>query len=377
MEARHNARPQDGGPEEIHALLAADGAAADADDMGAFWEEHLRAGLLLYTAATGLAALYLLLTPDGPHRVVEWVMVAVSSVATATVVVLPRKALVASPHRIVFFVAWSAFSCAFTSLVAALDGGLGSPLALFVFLPIVYASLAYPVRAVLSIGAVGAVAATAAALASGDTFAHTEVFVGTIAMVTLLCGSVTRARRAQVVTRRRLTEQLVDLATHDGLTGCLNHRTFYDAVEAELARAIRHHHAISLLVVDVDGFKAINDQFGHLAGDDVLRRIGAELMATARATDVVGRIGGDEFAILLIETDRAATQVAATRLAEAVAHIEAPTPIHISVGMAHLDHPTAEDTARRLVALADARLYERKHLVSRDQRPAPRGHPVR
>ena len=329
-----------------------------------FWLRHLRAGLLLFAGATFLAAAYLLGTPDGPHRGLEWLMVAASLVATGVVVALPRKAIVRSTRRMVFFVTWSAFSCSFVSVAAALDDGLRSPLALFVFMPIVYASLAYPVPAVVGIGAIGAASAAGAAIAAGDTLARSVVFVGTIGMVTLLCASVTRARREQQAARQHLTARLVELATRDGLTGCLNHRSFYGAVEDELARAARHGHDVSLLVIDVDAFKSINDTLGHVAGDEVLRGIGAVLTAAGRSTDVVGRIGGDEFAVLLVETDRARADAAADRLVEAVSHMAGPVPVSVTVGVAHIAHPTLEDTPQRIVALADARLYERKHLLS-------------
>lgn len=348
--------------DRIDALLAQDGAADEGSED--FWMQHLRSGLLLFAAAAVLAAVYLYRTPDGDHRTVEWGMVAVSLVATGVVVALPRRAIVRSPRRMVFFVTWSAFSAIFAGSVAAIDGGLRSPLAAFVLVPITYASLAYPAPAVVGIGAVGAASATVAAVTGGNTFAEAVVFVGVIAMVTLLCATVTRARRAQQAARRELTDRLVQMATRDGLTGCLNHRTFYDALEAELARAVRYELGISLLVIDVDDFKAINDTLGHLAGDDVLRGIGAALMAAGRVTDVVGRIGGDEFAVLLLGTDQAQADAAAERLIEAVAQMVLPLPVPrtvaITVGVAHLDSPSVDDTPRQIVALADAHLYGRK-----------------
>jgi diguanylate cyclase (GGDEF)-like protein len=347
--------------ERIDALLARDGTDEGSED---FWVEHLRSGLMLFTAATVLAAVYLWRTPDGAHRTLEWGMVVVSIVATGIVVSLPRSAIIRSPRRLVFFVTWSAFSCVFAATVAAFDGGLRSPLAAFVLIPIVYASLAYPARAVVGIGFVGAVSASVAALSQDSTLAETLVFVGVIAMVTLLCASVTRSRRAQQAARRELTERLVEMATRDGLTGCLNHRTFYDALEVELARAVRYELGISLLVIDVDDFKSINDTLGHLAGDEVLRGIGTALMTAGRVTDLVGRIGGDEFAVLLLGTDQAQADAAAKRLIDAVAEMVLPLPVPrtvaITVGVAHLDRPSVDDTPRQIVALADAQLYGRK-----------------
>lgn len=324
-----------------------------------FWLRHLQDGLLLFVAGTLLAASYLALTPDRDNRALLWGLVGVSVLTTVGVVALPRRAIVRSPHRMRFFVGWSTFTAIFVSVVVGVDDGLRSPLALLLFAPITYASLAYPARAVVGIGAVAAASAIGAALVNGDTLARTEMFVGTIAMVTLLCASVTRSRRAEQMARKELTERLVDLATRDGLTGCFNHRTFYEAVAKELARSARHDHDVSLLVVDVDNFKSINDTLGHLAGDDVLRSIGKVLTTAGRASDVVGRIGGDEFAVLLPETDRSQAEAAADRLRQAVVELAGPRPVAVTVGVAHLGRGE-KGTMHDLVARADGELYARK-----------------
>jgi len=345
------------GDERIEQLLAE----VAVEDPEAFWLRHLRSGIALYSAGTVLAALYLALTPDGPHRGTEWAMVAVAMVATIGVVAVPGRVIVRSRHRIAFFVLWSSFTAVFVSAVAAFDDGLESPLAYLLLVPMTYASLAYPARAVIAIGAVAASSAVVVALLSGDTLARTWMLVGTVAMVTFVCASVTQARGEHQLSRRRLTERLIELATRDGLTGCLNHRTFYERVEAELARSTRYHHRASLLVVDVDDFKAVNDTHGHLAGDDVLAHIGSVLTAEARATDIVGRIGGDEFAVLLVESDPEQAAVAADRLRRGVALGAGDLPASITVGCAHFDGAAETPlTARQLVAAADASLYALK-----------------
>ncbi len=336
-----------------------------------FWLSHLRAGLILYVGATCLAATYLYLTPDGRNRALEWVMVVVSLVVTGVVIAVPGRAIVRSSWRLMFFVGWSTFTAMFAITVAAVDGGLDSPLALFVFVPIAYASLAYPAAAVAVIGGVAATSVAVAGLASGDTFAQTEIFVGTIAMVALLAATVTRARAAQEALQRRLTDRLVGLATRDGLTGCLNHSAFYEAVERELARVARHPRDVSLLMVDVDDFKSINDTRGHVVGDAVLRRIGAALSAAARSTDVVGRVGGDEFAALLPETDHAQAEIAADRLRRQVAALEGPVRVSVTIGIAHLAEAPAGMSAQGFVAIADAQLYEGKRRSALDRGHQP------
>jgi diguanylate cyclase (GGDEF)-like protein len=345
------------GDERIEQLLA-DVAAEDPE---AFWLRHLRSGIALYTVGTVLAACYLAFTPDGPNRATQWVMVAMAMVATLAVVAVPGRSIVRSRYRQLFFVLWSSFTAVFVSTVSAFDGGLESPLAVLLLVPMTYASLAYPARSVILIGIVAASSAVVVALISHDTLARTWVLVGTIAMVTFVAATVTQARADNQQTRRRLVDRLIELATLDGLTGCLNHRTFYERVETELARSIRHGHQASLLVIDVDDFKAINDGHGHLAGDDVLARIGAVLRSEARGSDLVGRIGGDEFAVLLVETDPARADTAVKRFRGQVAATEGEVPAAITVGCAHFDgRAPSPPTARQLVATADAELYARK-----------------
>ena len=98
-----------------------------------------------------------------------------------------------------------------------------------------------------------------------------------------------------------LTHELEMQATTDHLTGCLNHRAFNDPVKEEVDRVLRYGHSLSLIVADVDDFKRVNDTHGHPAGDAALALAGAALRVRPLFWDIVGRIGGDEFALLLPE----------------------------------------------------------------------------
>ena len=100
-----------------------------------------------------------------------------------------------------------------------------------------------------------------------------------------------------------LTGRLRELAMIDSLTGVLNRRAFLDHADGEWVRHRRHNHALACAMIDVDGFKNINDTFGHAAGDAVLQHIGALLRATLRASDLPARLGGDEFVALMPETN--------------------------------------------------------------------------
>lgn len=119
-----------------------------------------------------------------------------------------------------------------------------------------------------------------------------------------------------------LEARLRTLATTDELTGIANRRHFLDLAEREVVRARRHGRPIGLIVFDLDGFKAVNDTHGHLAGDAVLRAVAAAASATVRASDVVGRLGGDEFAVCLPEADTAEVAGVGERLRAAIAACE-------------------------------------------------------
>lgn len=164
----------------------------------------------------------------------------------------------------------------------------------------------------------------------------------------------------------RLAQRLRELSNLDGLTRLLNHRAILERLEQELERARRHNLPLSVALCDVDHFKGINDSHGHLAGDRILRELAATLRGGLRATDVVGRYGGEEFLMILDRTDLAAGIEAAKRLRQMVAAtmVEVPGGMKISVtasfGVAACSELGKKCSIDRLLALADQRLYEAK-----------------
>jgi diguanylate cyclase (GGDEF)-like protein len=148
-------------------------------------------------------------------------------------------------------------------------------------------------------------------------------------------------------------------ALSDPLTGVLNRRGFEDAAERELIRARRYDHPLALAFVDVRGLKAVNDTEGHLAGDRLLKQVSLLLNESARTSDVVGRIGGDELAVLLVEqsaegaaamTHRVRSQIPAHRAALGLS-----SAWDVTIGTAAF--PEDGDTVEELLEAADRRLY--------------------
>jgi diguanylate cyclase (GGDEF)-like protein len=160
-------------------------------------------------------------------------------------------------------------------------------------------------------------------------------------------------------------EDLRDLSHSDSVTGVFNRRHFDVRLSEEIARARRFARPLSLLVLDLDGFKQVNDSFGHLAGDRVLRQVATFIKRSVRSIDVFCRLGGDEFAVLMPDTGSGECEGLAARLGDALSakkfrsvRKSADLALTVSVGGAVFpDHASRED---RLLACADQALLDAK-----------------
>jgi diguanylate cyclase (GGDEF)-like protein len=176
-------------------------------------------------------------------------------------------------------------------------------------------------------------------------------------------GQELASQAALAIERARLHEALREQALTDGLTGLLNHRSILEALDAELSRARRDGNPLSVLMIDLDGFKQVNDQLGHLAGDDILRNVASILESTVREIDLVGRYGGDEFLLVLHGTTLPEAQEVAVRIwrrIERGVHLASGgnAPIRLSIGIAAA--PEHGVTRKELITTADAAMYMAK-----------------
>ena len=174
-------------------------------------------------------------------------------------------------------------------------------------------------------------------------------------------------------TLRSKNEELEKLSITDGLTGLANHRFLMQRLNEEATRSTRSERPFSVLMADVDHFKEYNDAFGHPAGDEVLKRVSVLLRECTRTVDCTGRYGGEEFAIIMPETDIAGAAVVAERIRARVA--EEPFPdrrITLSIGVA--EFPGDADSGQGAIAIADKALYQAKR-AGRDQVAQARGLP--
>ncbi len=173
----------------------------------------------------------------------------------------------------------------------------------------------------------------------------------------------------------------------DELTGLPNNRAFRETIDREAARAERFKHELSLIILDVDNFKSVNDTYGHLQGDEVLRLIGTVLLEEPRAIDEPARYGGEEFVVALPETSTEGAVEMAERIRERLEEEEIPLldgsgvlKVTASFGTATI--PLSAETVRQLFSAADDALYEAKRtgknrVVTAPERVTVGGQPSR
>ncbi len=153
-------------------------------------------------------------------------------------------------------------------------------------------------------------------------------------------------------------------AATDPLTGLYNRRLFEESMQRESNRARRYNHQLALVLLDLHRFKEVNDKFGHPRGDEVLRAAAATLRSSLRTSDSAFRIGGDEFALLLPQTDTAQVMSLSRRIETVFEETIRPLNLGITVGMDHgvAIYPQDGETVDVLIRVADERLYRRKHV---------------
>lgn len=174
-------------------------------------------------------------------------------------------------------------------------------------------------------------------------------------------GEIARLHQ-EVAELRQQIAQLDRLAHEDALVGLPNRRGFMRRLDDLIARVRRYGDQAAVLFIDIDGLKAINDSFGHAAGDEALVQVAQRLVQGVRSSDSVARIGGDEFGVLLEHADERSARETARRLVETVAerdftHDGSTMPLSVAVGVALIGE---SDSAENVIARADAEMYAEK-----------------
>jgi diguanylate cyclase (GGDEF)-like protein len=168
---------------------------------------------------------------------------------------------------------------------------------------------------------------------------------------------------AVAIENARLHDLVNQQAHTDTLTGLPNRRALEEQFEKELHRSLRYNHNFSLVIIDIDSFKTINDRYGHPAGDEFLKQLSTQMKKSLRSMDFLVRYGGDEFALLLPETNAEAAKQIANRLEKAVRSFEFPVGeenLSVTISFGCATYPEDGETLQALMDTADQRLYMAK-----------------
>jgi len=330
-----------------------------AEPLERFWLRLTISCISLTFLGLGLIP-YVLTTPAAGRRTTLLVLAGslVLGVFVAVLIFGPHRIRDAARRRRHYFIVGMVLA---PILIAGIivDGGVGSPITCALLPPALLTAAAFPPRDALwhlvpiSIGYLVAwtfgdpVPLWVVGMALG-------LFLSTVVPVMVVRGATLR----YTVDQEQRAASLEKISAIDGLTGCRNHRSFHDLLGVEVERAESSGTPFSLLLLDVDHFKQVNDTHGHAAGDKVLATIGRILREHARRNDVVGRLGGEEFAVLLRGADVEAATAVAERIRCAVAAVKVgEAEVTISCGVGQWRRGTSAAQLRREV---DELLYEAK-----------------
>jgi diguanylate cyclase (GGDEF)-like protein len=310
---------------------------------------NVQAGAAISTVAASGFFLYELQTWDRPHRSVVAALYVLTIICSAILWRLDLEPVMRRPAlRETFFLVWSAIIVGLVSVGPISDGGAHSPLTAGLFLPLAFAALSYPLASMLAVGAMVVGAYLAIALGMGGVDAPEVSFMSiALACATWMCASQARNHDLQ---RRELGR----VSRSDPLTGCLNRRGFEERFAAELSRAARAGGVLSIVLLDLDDFKRVNDEHGHAFGDELLCWVVETMGAVVRPSDAIGRLGGDEFAVLALGAGSAEATLLAERLRAALA---ARAPISFGVSTYPQDGLDRDGLHQQ----ADLALYAVKH----------------
>ncbi len=327
------------------------------------WSRQLRLGVVLSELGAGLVAAYAVLA-DRPRAAALLGIAAVVALGSLGMLAKPVLTAACGSRNVFLFYPWTfSLACVIVGL-AWVDGGASSPLVLLLFLTLGYSALGYPPSGVALMGTVMVLAYSfLEAVAPADP-AVAAVTVAILVGFTLLTWATCRNQWRSFDRQEQNARRLTTIATTDTLTGLAGRGLLRQRLESALEQG-RHSQPAGLMLLDLDGFKIVNDSLGHEAGDVLLQQVASRIAASVRTTDTVGRLGGDEFAVVLPATgDCRSLERAARSVTEALARpfsLQGTSArVGSSIGLVLQGHDG--DAPEELLRKADAAMYAAKRL---------------
>lgn len=312
-----------------------------------FWLSMVTAGAWVTLLMCLAAGFYTALYAEAGNRLGVGVTVVLAAISGAVILWgIPWRRVIASRWRETAFFAWTVSTIGVIAVTAAFDGGAPSPLALMLFLPAVFASLAYPLRLVVASAGLAELAFLSLVLVDAPEPEYMLAFCSALAGMALLAVW-------QAANHDAWRGELARSSVTDPLSGVLNRRGFEVASHAAFSLLARQDRPVTLLIIDLDHFKAYNDAHGHQAGDKLLGWVASQLALSVRPSDAVARLGGDEFGVLLPEST-------AEEAAAAIERIEAALDHRTAHCLGRATAPEQGTTFDELYRVADADLYRQK-----------------
>ncbi len=323
----------------------------------AYWVRHVRNGVILSEIAAVTSVVYVLLT-DSPGRQHPLLLAlgALTVVAAPGLLLLPLPAMLRDSRGPTMFYLWCTTTTVLVLVSTRLDGGPSSPLDALLFLALGYMAVAYSPYGVVAMGSCMVVGYLLFVQLPAGPSLSGVFFITILGAFTMICALASANSWAAYDRQVELVRLHEALAATDALTGIPNRRAFLERLATAVAGA-EPRLRTAVCLVDLDGFKNVNDTAGHAAGDAVLRSVGAALGGVVRESDTVARLGGDEFAVLADVPDGGSAELLARRLCQAVAMVGAAWGVTASVGVAEV---AAGDDVEDLMHRADVAMYRAK-----------------
>ena len=327
------------------------------DTRVAYWIRHVRIGVLLSELSAVAVIGYVLLTHSaGRDNPLILALCGLVIVGCPLLLLLPLAAMMRDSRGPTMFYLWSIATSTLVVIGTRLDGGPSSPLDALLFLTLTFLAVAYSPYGVVLMGSLMTAAYLFFVELPGLTTSGL-FFLVTMAAFTMVCAMASANSWAAYDRQVLLIRTQETLASTDPLTGIPNRRAYLERVAGAVDAAAWGHQTVVCLV-DLDGFKAVNDAGGHAAGDLMLKAVGNALGGAVRETDTVARLGGDEFAVLADISVAFSGEMLAERLRDAVARIGRASGVTASVGVAEVQ--PGEDV-EDLMHRADAAMYRSKN----------------